>query len=309
MASRRAPSASETGRTSKPAPESVDTQPGGAGPTRPTARGAAAAAAKRQPEADRQQQREAEDPEQRAGLARELTQTHLREARQRMFGEPGHGPQLGESGQASGDRGEQHLLERVVVAPEVAAEEARDAGVQRPRLGAGEEQVGHQARVIEAVNQRREAAVADLHPLGVRRHQRGIRLATFAQRGREAIRHRLAAQHGQRDARREHRVQEAGRVADAGVTHAMGRAVAEAEVADDARLRVGRAGDEALDDGEAASAASSVSGPLTAKRLTTPTLRRLPDSGMSHIQPSGTIRILMLPVSASSAAMGAARPS
>ena len=61
--------------------------------------------------------------------------------------------------------------------------------------------------------------------------------------------------------------------------------------------------------GELASARSSVSGPLMACLLTTPTLRRAPSSGISHIHPSGTMRTLMFPVATSSATTDGARPS
>ena len=60
--------------------------------------------------------------------------------------------------------------------------------------------------------------------------------------------------------------------------------------------------------GEMAMARSSVSGELVASRLTRPTLRRAPVSGISHIHPSGTISTLMFPVSDSSRAISGARP-
>ena len=61
--------------------------------------------------------------------------------------------------------------------------------------------------------------------------------------------------------------------------------------------------------GDAAIARSSVSVELMALRLTMPTLRRGPASGISHIQPSGTIRILMFPVTVSSSKIAGAIPS
>jgi len=60
--------------------------------------------------------------------------------------------------------------------------------------------------------------------------------------------------------------------------------------------------------GDAAMAFSRASGELVASRLTSPTLSRAPESGINHIQPSGIINTLMLPVAASSSAMAASRP-
>ena len=62
--------------------------------------------------------------------------------------------------------------------------------------------------------------------------------------------------------------------------------------------------------GDAAIVLSSVSsGFVIACRLTTPTDRRGPASGITQTQPSGTIRILMLPLEVSSSKISGASPS